>query len=198
MTPACPLGADTSPFASFFTPTPGIFALFTVLLVGVVYFLLHLARHGTRFISEELEEIKTVYHDAFARGILDFQLDSDRALDKKFHAVEDEASALYITFLAASPLLLPLMQLVSLIAIAQCAYNLRSLKKKIQVRSQSSSRSQEYRCLHTHWVPWACRHSLCRPPSAEVSGPGGRRSMPTFVDVCLYLLPSAAIPGNSF
>ncbi|KAJ7631776.1 hypothetical protein B0H17DRAFT_535805 [Mycena rosella] len=99
----------------------------------MVYFLHHLARRGMRFILEELEETKTVYHDAFARGILDFQLDSDRALDREFHEVEDEASTLRITFLAVSPLLLPFMQLVSFVAIARCAYNIRSFKKKIQL-----------------------------------------------------------------
>ncbi|KAJ7665780.1 hypothetical protein B0H17DRAFT_1184453 [Mycena rosella] len=127
MTPAIPPGADTS---SPCIPAPGISALLVVL--GTVYSLHHLARRGTRFISEELEDTKKVYHDAFAREILDFQLESDRVLDREFHDVEDEASALHISFLAVSPVLLPFMQLVSLVAITQCAYNLRVLKKKIQ------------------------------------------------------------------
>ncbi|KAJ7699257.1 hypothetical protein B0H17DRAFT_1129327 [Mycena rosella] len=47
-------------------------------------------------------------------------------------SVEDKATTLRISFLAVSPLLLLLMQIVSLVAIARCVYNLRSLKKKIQ------------------------------------------------------------------
>ncbi|KAJ7665768.1 hypothetical protein B0H17DRAFT_1254596 [Mycena rosella] len=116
------------------TPSPVISAL--LIAIGVFGLLLHLARRGNHFISEELRDTKKVYHNAFAVGILDFQLDSDdsdRALDREFHDVEDEASALRITFLAVSPLLLPLMQLVSLFAIARCAYNLRTFKKKIQL-----------------------------------------------------------------
>ncbi|KAJ7699250.1 hypothetical protein B0H17DRAFT_1256760 [Mycena rosella] len=131
MTPAIPPRADSSPSVSFFTPAPGIYSL--LVAIGAFYLLLDLARCGTRFISEELEETKTVYHDAFARGILDFQLHSDRAFDKEFHKVEGEASALRINFLSVSLLLLPVIQLVSLVAIAQCAYNLRSFKKKIQL-----------------------------------------------------------------
>ncbi|KAJ7665783.1 hypothetical protein B0H17DRAFT_1210789 [Mycena rosella] len=116
---------------SSLTAAPGIASIFSTL--GAVYLLYHLARRGTRFISEELEDTKKVYHDAFASELLDFQLESDRALDREFHAVEAEASALRISFLAVSPVLLPFMQLVSLVAIAQCAYNLRVLKKKIQL-----------------------------------------------------------------
>ncbi|KAJ7665807.1 hypothetical protein B0H17DRAFT_1336418 [Mycena rosella] len=86
MTPAIPLRADSSPSAWFFTPAPGIFALFTILGVGVPRL-----------------------------------------------NVEDEAITLRITFLAVPPFLLPLMQLVSLFAIARCAYNIRVLKKKIQL-----------------------------------------------------------------
>ncbi|KAJ7665777.1 hypothetical protein B0H17DRAFT_1143227 [Mycena rosella] len=132
MPPPIPPVADASPSASFFTPAVarGISAVLIVL--GAFYFLHRLARRGTRFISEELRDTKKVYHDAFAAGILDFQLnsdDSDRALDRE---VEDEASTLRISFLAASPLLLPFMQLVSLVSIARCAYNIRVFKKKIQ------------------------------------------------------------------
>ncbi|KAJ7657107.1 hypothetical protein B0H17DRAFT_1145963 [Mycena rosella] len=112
------------------TPAPGISAL--LITISVFYVLLHLARRGTRFISEELRDTKKVYHDAVAVGILDFQLDSDRALDKEFHDVDNEASTLRISFLAVPPLLLPFMQLVSLFTITRCAYNLRVLKKKVQ------------------------------------------------------------------
>ncbi|KAJ7665763.1 hypothetical protein B0H17DRAFT_1143214 [Mycena rosella] len=132
MAPPIPPVADASPFALFFTPARGISA---VLIVFSAFYSLHyLACHGTHFISEELKETQTVYHNAFAVGILNFQLDSDHALalDREFHLIEDEASALRIRFLAASPLLLPFIQLVSLIAIARCAYSIRVFKKKIQ------------------------------------------------------------------
>ncbi|KAJ7705617.1 hypothetical protein B0H17DRAFT_1326338 [Mycena rosella] len=99
------------------TPAHRIFAL--IIFLGTFYLLLHLARRGTRFISEELGETKTVYHDAFVRGILDFQFDSDHALDREFHDVKDEASVLCLSFLTSSPLLIPLMQIMSLVAIAQ-------------------------------------------------------------------------------
>ncbi|KAJ7665769.1 hypothetical protein B0H17DRAFT_1143219 [Mycena rosella] len=137
MPPPIPPVVDTSPSASFFTPAVAR-GISTVLIVLCVFYFLHcLARRGTRFISEELEETKTVYHDAVVLRILDFQVDSGRALDRELHAVEDEASTLRISFLAASPLLLPLMELVSLVAIARCAYNIRVFKKKIQPPSFS-------------------------------------------------------------
>ncbi|KAJ7699243.1 hypothetical protein B0H17DRAFT_1196334 [Mycena rosella] len=157
MTPSIPPGTDASPSASFFTLAPAIFALLTVL--GAFYFLYYLARRGTLFISEELEETQTIYHDAFAGGILDFQLESDRALDKEFHNVEEEASTLRITFLAASPLLLPFIQLVSLVAIAQCAYNLRVLKKKIQLIVETRVRAHEHRTV-AHPNVWTLSLSI--------------------------------------
>ncbi|KAJ7665816.1 hypothetical protein B0H17DRAFT_1210814 [Mycena rosella] len=80
-----PPGEETSPSTLFFTLAPVISAL--LVAIGTFYLLLHLARCGTRFISEEFEEIKIVYHDAFARSILDFQLNSDRTLDREFHDV---------------------------------------------------------------------------------------------------------------
>ncbi|KAJ7665773.1 hypothetical protein B0H17DRAFT_1336402 [Mycena rosella] len=124
---------DASPSASFFTPAVARGISAALVFFGAFYFLHRLARRGARFISEELDETSKVYHNAFAAGILDFQLDSVHALDREFHAIEGEASTLRIRFLAASPLLLPFIQLVSLVAIARCAYNIRVFKKKIQL-----------------------------------------------------------------
>ncbi|KAJ7699261.1 hypothetical protein B0H17DRAFT_1129331 [Mycena rosella] len=130
MTPAIPLDADAS---SPLTPSPGISALFIVL--GAAYFLHHLTCRGTLFISEELEDTKKVYYDA---SLLVSSTSSSTPTacstgSFTFQSVEDEATTLRISFLTVSPLLLLLMQIVSLVAIARCAYNLRVLKKKIQL-----------------------------------------------------------------